>query len=167
MDQIRALYANKKYGAYRDFQEEAHAQDVGSNADPTIGLGVALNVLVEDVRGQVGTAPYVNDSDCLSILDRRVFIEDSDLDSESPTGSAEPYTLFEDDFNQPSMLTRIGELLNQGEDLLESRYSWLDYRVNRKDGSFQELLRYDYFELPRRQKEAINRAKRLATNLED
>ena len=81
VDQIRALYANKKYGAYRDFQEEAHAQDVGSNADPTIGLGVALNVLVEDVRGQVGTAPYVNDSDCLSILDRRVFIEDSDLDS--------------------------------------------------------------------------------------
>ena len=65
------------------------------------------------------------------------------------------------------MLTRIGELLNQGEDLLESRYSWLDYRVNRKDGSFQELLRYDYFELLRRQKEAINRAKRLATNLED
>ena len=167
IEQIRTLYTNKKYGSYRDFQEESHAQDVGSNIDPTIGLGVALNVLVEDVRGQVDIAPYVNDSDCLSVLDRRVFIEDLELDSDTPLGSATPYTLFDDDFNQPSMLTRIGELLNQGEDLLESRYSWLDYRVNRKDGSFQELLRYDYFELPRRQKEAINRAKRLAANLEE
>lgn len=166
IEQIRALYSNKKYGTYRDFQVESHAQDVGSNIDPTRGLGVALNVLITDLRGKVEIAPYVNDADSLSILDRRVFIEDTDLDTETPRGSVVPYTLYDDDFNQPTLQTRIGELLNQGEQLLESRYAWLDYRVNRKDGSFQELLRYDVFELPRRQKEAITRARRIVNNLE-
>lgn len=167
IEQIKALYSKKKYGTYRDFQVESHAQDVGSNLDPTIGLGVALNVLITDLRGRVEVAPFSNDSDGLSILDRRVFIEDTYLDTQKPRGSVINYTDFENDYNQPSLLTRISELLNQGDALLESRYSWIDFRVNRKDGSFQRLLRYDTFELPRRIEETNLRARRLAIKLEE
>jgi len=168
METLRGPLMGNKTGTYYDFQDENHAWDIGYPAVPESGKGVYHNDLIIDLIGRVDVAPFANDSDCLSLLDRRFWILDTQLDTLTPgndglsmrkmqydTGDS-PYTgynaLKNFDFPEgtaapalvrPVLPDRIDEVLNIRDRFRDLRYTWLSYRTNRQDGLIVRALMFD------------------------
>lgn len=129
-------------GDYYVFQRDDHIKDIGSNTDPTAGLGVLHNIAATSLQGLVATTPFANNSQCLSVLDRRFWVLDSRLDS-LPVGGPVSYTNFTvDGFGQrPVLPDLIEDVLDLDDRFRQQRYAWISFRANRTDGSIQTANR--------------------------
>lgn len=143
MENFGGAMKGDKQGSYWDFKFERHAYDLGKPTIPDTGLGVPRNDFLYGLAGQFQYAPFVNDSDCLSILDRRVTLEDSFLDTEHPP--SEPpdpfFTAFtsEDEWGLPMLLQRIEEVLDRSDRIRQKRLAWLYLRTTRTDGTLTQI----------------------------
>jgi len=141
-------------GDYHDFQELLYGRDLGYSTVATAGQGVFRNALIEDLQGQVGVVPYLNDADCLSVLDRRFWIGDKRLERLTSDGSGygmvltPPGTPYADYSGvgsdvRPVLPDRIEQVVDFQDHLRELRYSWISYRVHRVEGSLVQIQRFE------------------------
>jgi hypothetical protein len=162
IEALNAVY--RQGGDYYAFQKDDHILSIGSNTDPTSGSGVMHNVAAIILRGLVDAQPFANNSQCLSVLDRRFWILDSRLDS-LPVGGPDFYTQFATDGEgqRPVLPDLIEEVLNLDDRIRDQRYSWISFRSNRTNGSAQRVLRAEnnLSSRIRKQREQMSRAKSL------
>jgi hypothetical protein len=159
VEEIRRVMGGFKSGTYFVFQRDEHITDLGSPTDPDDGLGVLSNLYIESVQGMVGSSPFANVSDCLSILDRRYWVLDYQLDWETPPLSVTPYASFEADSpgvppliggsGRPVLPDRVTGVLDLVDRFRSMRYAWIQFRCDRVYGSLPAIERFDE-ELPRR-----------------
>ena len=164
IEHLRNFMVIEKSGDYYTFQDNQHIEDLGTPLVPESGLGVYHNSYVEDIIGRTDLSPFCNDSDCLSLLDRRFIIQDSSLDELAPddTGigswlvsnnGGTPYTAFtdtDDFFNgasgslvRPLLLDHIDIILNDRDLFRDLRSTWIDYRTHRTEGILSNIRRFD------------------------
>jgi hypothetical protein len=155
LEEFEVFFQENKFGNYFIFQRDDHISDLGDPLLPEEGLGVVSNELVDNVRGQVAITPFANTSDCLGVLDRRFWINDYRLDSEFPVGSdpnTPSYSTLESNANnlaaeegdgRPVLPDLIDEVLDQNDQFRDLRYSWLDFRVNREDGTLIQISLFE------------------------
>ena len=154
-----------KSGSYRVFREDRHIFDLGNPNIASEGLGVPFNRFLYDIAGYTSVSPFLNDSDCLSILDRRFFCQDYTLDEQKPPFSdyADPTIAYYADLTggvgRPLLIDRIEEVLNNSDAFRGLRYAWLTYRAHRIDGTLAKVKRWDR-ELPKRIRE-MERLRRM------
>jgi hypothetical protein len=132
-EEIRLIQT--KAGSYYIFQKEVHIEDVG-NATGGGGLGLLTNSEVESLEGLVSITPFANSDDCLSVLDRRVWILDFRLDADSYTDFATNSLV-----QRPVLPDYIEDVLNLSDLFREQRFGWISFRGNREDGSIQTAKR--------------------------
>jgi hypothetical protein len=157
----RAMDGSKR-GTYREFQELRHIDDLGSPTVDEEGMGLLSNAFIYGVTGQFQTSPFLNDADCLSVLDRRVHCQDYELDLTKPPFDAggDFYTAMKDlGVGRPLVVDMFDNILNNSDRFRELRYSWLTYRVHRVDGTLPKVERFDR-ELPKRIRE-LERMRRM------
>jgi hypothetical protein len=111
------------------------------------------------------------------VLDRRFWVNDFRLDSEFPPGASPgtpSYSTLESNANNPSaeegdgrpvLPDRIDDVLDNDDQFREQRFAWLDFRVNREDGTLEQIRRFER-ELPKKRREEL-RQLRIAKSLED
>lgn len=129
-------------GTYYIFQRDQQVQDLGLTTDPGSGLGVFHNSLIFDIFGRVLVAPYINNTQCLSVLDRRFWGLDTRLDTlHPPYGSTTPYTDFSHGVARPVLPDRINVALTQRDKLRQIRNSWVNFRCNRSAGTLEAITR--------------------------
>ena len=122
-------------GDYWAFQRDDQISDLPSPTDSSRGAGIFSNLVITGLQGLVAETPFANDSDCLSVLDRRLWIGDSALDYQ-PAGLGHYAALTSNAWDQrPILVDALDDILNQEDDLRGSRYAWVDYRANRTTGS--------------------------------
>jgi len=96
-------------------------------------------------------------------LDRRLWINDTALDFESPTGVAPFYSeLATNSLGQrPVLPDAIADVLRSVDDLYGARYAWIAYRTNRSTGSSVVARRaFDRIaQVERYQRNAIRRSR--------
>ena len=164
MDHFRAFMLLDKGGDYYDFQKNQHIEDIGTPTIAETGLGVYHNAYLEDILGRVDVAPFCNDSDALSLLDRRFMIQDSELDLLCPDNTGvgsglvsdlggTPYTALEDDAGfysgvdgflvRPLMLDQIDIVLNDRDRFRDLRSTWIEYRTHRTEGLLAKIRQFD------------------------
>ena len=164
IEHLRNFMIIEKSGDYYTFQDNQHIEDLGTPLIPETGLGVYHNAYVEDIIGRTDLSPFCNDSDCLSLLDRRFIIQDSTLDELSPDNTGvgswlvsnnggTPYTAFTDQDNffngvsgsmvRPLLLDHIDIILNDRDLFRDLRSTWIDYRTNRIEGILSNIRRFD------------------------
>lgn len=143
IDILGSYTDGSKSGSYFIWQRDAHAAQVGDPADPQIGKGVLSNAAITLLEGEVGTAPYLNSATAISILDRRVWLEDARLDKAYPpySGGGTKYTTFAAGTGLPLQQQHLANVLQWVDDLRGLRYAWLNYRINRVSGSKAEAAR--------------------------
>ena len=124
-------------GTYYVFQRDDQIENLPNPSDVFIGQGVFTNGIVEILRGLIAFAPFANNQICLSVHDRRLWVKDTALDYESPTGVAPFYAeLVTNGLSQRPVLTDfIDDVLDNVDDLHGARYAWLEYRTNRTNGT--------------------------------
>lgn len=169
IEKIQTSASGDKAGSYFVFQRDEHAQDVGSPTDSQDGLGVLSNLVIEGIVGRTDISPFVNTSDCLSILDRRFWILDRSLDSMVPVNNVQsrkavpgdpayptkngPYTAYTatgvGSSVRPVLPERIEMVLDTKDRFRPIRYVWLAYRTHRVLGTLAAIQRYEA-ELPGR-----------------
>ena len=137
IENIRRLYDGTVSGTYYIFQRDDHILDVGSPLDPSSGAGVIHNGFMQALQGMVDFAPYVSSTDCLSILGRRVHIQDYNLDLETPIGVPLTYTKLgtNEGEQRPLYPDYIEDVLSLEDNLRGQRYAWLNTRSNLSSGS--------------------------------
>lgn len=152
---LRYATLGLKHGSYFVFQRDKHIQEVGSPTDPDIGLGVPSNLFLDAVGGRMGVTPYANNSGCLSILDRRVWVHDTRLDSLTTDGHGGmktkglgdvAYTAYTDAAGSkvlPALPERIDQVLDTRDKLRLLRYVWLSYRTHKILGTLASIRRFD------------------------
>jgi hypothetical protein len=130
-------------GTYYVFQRDDQIENLPNPSDVFIGQGVFTNGIVEILRGLTAFAPFANNQICLSVHDRRLWIKDTALDYESPTGIAPFYAeLVTNGLSQRPVLTDfIDDVLDNVDDLHGARYAWLEYRTNRSNGTIVSASR--------------------------
>ena len=104
------------------------------------------NAYLYGLAGHFTVSPFLNDSDCLSILDRRVVLEDILLDREQPPFSApeDPfYTKFAEDDGLPLLLGRIDQVLNKSDRIRQKRLAWLYLRTTKTDGTLANIRNFN------------------------
>ena len=150
IEEIKFTYTDST-GTYFIFQRDDQIDNIGLPGSITTGVGVWTNAMVESIRGLTDVAPFANVSDSLSILDRRFWILDMNLDSQTPPGSVVTYAGFQDNsVNQrPVLPDLIDEVLDLQDKFREQRFSWITFRADRTDGSIQAAKRAES-RLPRR-----------------
>lgn len=140
----------RRGGTYYNFQDEEHASELPSPSDVTSGLGVVTNALIQDIVGDLSTAPFSNTSSCSSALDRRYWAGDVRLDVETPNGGSNPYSSFETDESvagytlgsgRPLLKDYIESILDLQDNWRGLRYSWLRRRTDRRTGNLPLLQR--------------------------
>jgi len=143
IEEIQSYYNGSRGGTYYDFQKDDHLLDVGSPVDYSSGLGVYSNGFIVDIQGLANVAPFSNNNDCLSILDRRFWVLDTTLDYTSPVGVVEKYTSFEQGVGQvrPVLPDYIQDSLSLDEDLRGQRLAWINARSNVYNGTLQQAQR--------------------------
>jgi hypothetical protein len=141
MEEIDATF--DKGGDYYVFQRDDHIDTLPSATDPTKGFGVLTNAILESVVGELDWAPFANNTDCVSILDRRFWILDYRLDSEFPPAMATAYTAFTTNAEQqrPVLVDYIDDALDLGDKFREQRFSWIAFRADKGDGSITTARR--------------------------
>lgn len=131
-------------GTFFVFQRDAQAADLSAWSSAS-ALG-----------GQTEITPFANDSDALSVLDRRFWIGDLQLDYTSPPfAGGSPYTSFSTGVGRPVFPDHIELALGKRDNLRDFRSVWLGYRANLIDGTLASIRRYDAQE-PQRQKDQQN-----------
>lgn len=150
MENLRTAFETGKAGDYYVFQEEEHVTDLGSPTDPGPGLGVMSNLFLTSLEGEVGVSPFINTSDALSVLDRRVWTLDFRLDTQTPMGSLQPYTSLAagsmggvPGSGRPVLPDRVDDVLDLGQRLRPLRFVWVKFRANRINGSLQNIIRFE------------------------
>ena len=146
MENFKTAMQDDKRGSFWDFQNDRHSFDLGIPSIPETGLGVPRNDYLFGLAGHYMVAPFMNDSDCLSILDRRVVLEDILLDSEQPPFSdpADPfYTKFAEEDGLPLLLGRIDQALNKSGRIRQKRLAWLYLRTTKTDGTLANIRNWD------------------------
>lgn len=154
MDEFQVFFENLKSGNYYVFQRDRHIRDLGNPLIPDEGLGVMSNELINGIRGEVAISPFANTSDCLSILDRRFFINDFRLDNEFPPNQTNvpSYAVLESNANntdlevgdgRPVLPDYIDDVLNNNDQFRELRYTWLAFRTNQQDGTLALLESFE------------------------
>ena len=152
MEEVRTV--RFKYGTYFVFQRDQHITDLGLTTDPESGLGLLTNPYLYGIVGNWTVAPFANVRDCLSILDRRFWCLDTRLDTLTPPyGSVTPYANFTNGVGRPVLVDRVNEALDGRDKLRDTRYAWLNLRVNRVTGTLENIRRFDA-ERPKREAEA-------------
>jgi hypothetical protein len=151
MEEIRTV--SVKYGSYYVFQRDLHITDLGLTTDPDSGRGVLTNPFLFGLIGRWDVAPFINTSDCLSILDRRFWGLDLRLDTLTPPSSVTPYADFAGNEGRPVLVDRVNEALNGRDKLRATRFAWLTLRTDRVRGTLAAIRRFDV-ELPRLESEA-------------
>lgn len=177
LEEFDLFFREDKYGSYFVFQRDEHISDLGNPLIPDDGKGVMSNALINGVRGNVDISPFANVSDGLSVLDRRFWVNDTRLDSEFPPGAVAgtpSYATLENNANntaasvgdgRPVLPDRIEDVLDNDDQFREQRFAWLDYRVNREDGTIDRIRRFED-ELPKKRREEL-RQLRLSESIED
>jgi len=167
MEEVEFVYTDTT-GSYFIFQEKDQIDDIGFPNSITTGVGIWTNAMVESIRGITTLAPFANVNDCVSVLDRRFWILDFNLDSQTPSTSATPYATFAEntDNQRPVLPDLIDEVLDLQDKFREQRFSWIAFRADRTDGSIQAAKRAES-KLPRKlrkqrrlllQQEALNKS---------
>jgi len=141
IEEISGAYENNKGGDYYTFQAEDHIEDIGSPTSPTDGLGVISNVFLTSLVGLIEFAPFANTSDCLSVLDRRFWVLDTRLDSETPVGLPTPYADLVNGTGRPVLPDLVSDVLDNDDRFRALRFSWVVFRADRVNGSLQTLTR--------------------------
>ena len=153
MEMLRKSMDGRKSGTYFVFQRDEHLLELGGTTDPDLGLGYPSNLYLEAVGGRTDVVPYANNSTCLSLLDRRVWIHDSRLDSltDNSLGGMRisnpgdtSYTAFTDPAGSsilPVLPERIDEILDRKDKFRSVRYVWLAYRTHQILGTLAALKR--------------------------
>jgi len=141
MENFEGAMRGDKSGTYWDFQNERHSFDLGDPTIPDTGLGVPRNNFLYGLAGQYQYAPFLNDSDCLSALDRRVILEDILLDIEHPPNDTpDPfYTKFSEEDGFPLLLGRIDQILDKTDRIRQKRLAWLFLRTTKTDGTLANI----------------------------
>jgi hypothetical protein len=153
IEELQSPTKKTKKGSYHDFQKEEHISELNDPTDTDRGLGVISNELVYSLSGETLSSPFLNTSDCCSILDRRNWCQDTRLDYLTPYGSSDPYTSIERNVvgyslssGRPLQIDRIDETLDFSDLLRNLRYTWINFRTNKGNGTLrkaqfaQELL---------------------------
>lgn len=159
MEEMAGALGSRKQGSYYVFQAEEHMGDLGSPSDVDAGVGVPSNAFMAGLSGLTQFAPFANTSDCLSVLDRRYWVQDTRLDFEFPPYSVagDPYASFDSDNSvsgytvgsgRPTEPDRIAEVLDRSDRIRAMRYSWIKFRAGRESGTLPSLDRFIQ-ELPR------------------
>ena len=134
-EEIRYAYDNTKGGTYFVFQRDDQINDVGSPTDPTDGLGVLSNAFLVSITGLIEYSPFANVSDCLSILDRRFWIRDYRLDTETPVGGPPPYASLSTGEGRPVLPDLVDAAIEQDNNFRTLRYAWVRFRANKINGT--------------------------------
>ena len=160
----------KKHGSYFVFQRDGHIKEIGSPTDPDVGLGLPSNLFVEAIGGRVDIVPYSNNSGCLSILDRRVWVHDNRLDTLTTDGFGGMKTKTIGDVAYtdytgtnglkilPVLPDRVNDVLDITDKFRQLRYLWLSYRTNKILGTLTAIRRFDA-ELPNKLSDRRNSVK--------
>ena len=145
MEDLRGVFMYPKGGTYYIFQRDQHISNLGSVADPTLGLGVPSEAYLRDIKGRVEVSPFISSNDCVSILDRRFWCMDMRLDTLVPPSPplAPPYATFSIGTGRPVLPDRIDDVLDQRDHLRQSRYAWLMLRVDRVNGTLTKVDNFD------------------------
>jgi len=164
IEHFRAIMLLEKSGDYYVFQDNQHIEDLGSPLIAESGLGVAHNAILEDLLGRVDNSPFTSDSDALSLLDRRFFIQDEQLDEMCPAANGissglvsnlggTPYTAYEDRASslngqsgslvRPLLLDHVEVVLNDRDRFRDLRNTWINYRVHRTEGLLAQIRQFD------------------------
>lgn len=175
LEEFDVFFRQDKYGTYFVFQRDTHVADLGNPLIPDEGKGVMSNALIDGVQGMVHISPFANTTDGLAVLDRRFWIRDARLDSQYPPGSpagTPSYSTLESNANNPAaeegegrpvLTDRIEDVLDNNDQFREFRFAWLDFRVNREDGTLAMIRRF-IAELPKKRREEL-RQLRLAQSV--
>jgi hypothetical protein len=134
-EEIRYAYDNTKGGTYFVFQRDDQINDIGSPTDPTDGLGVLSNAFLVSITGLIDYSPFANVSDCLSILDRRFWIRDYRLDTETPVGGPPPYASLSTGEGRPVLPDLVDAAIEQDNNFRTLRYAWVRFRANKINGT--------------------------------
>ena len=169
IEMFRGAIKGEKGGFYWDWQDLEHVEDLGDPLDPDSGLGLFPNRLVTTLVGEVSWSPFVNTSDCLSLLDRRFWVLDRKLDSLEPDPNNDfamralagaevypevdgPYTAYTSAATggaevRPVLPDHLRLILDSRDRLRAIRYTWLAYRTHRYIGTLVRMAAFDA-ELP-------------------
>jgi len=167
LENLNFLTQGNKHGSYFVFQRDEHVSDLGSPTYPEDGLGVLSNALITDLRGQTSIQPFTNDSDSLSILDRRFWILDKRLNVLPKVGTK--YTAYEDPSSggsvRPVLPDLIGLVLDNRDRFRSLRLAWLSYRIQRTEGTLASIERFDaqFPERLAKQEKSLLRRKSIKT----
>jgi len=168
IEMIRAVISGYKSGSYFIFQRDEHISDLGNTTNPQAGLGLLSNDYITSILGRLDVVPYINNESCLSLLDRRFWIQDWRLDFLKPD-PADPtlkmvrispgdtaYTAYTDFSTggvvRPVLPERVDEVLDTRDRFRPIRFVWLAYRTHVKLGTLASIVRFDE-ELPERLEE--------------
>lgn len=164
MEVFEGLMDGRKTGTYFVFQRDRHIHDLGNPANPAEGAGVLSNIFLQDLIGRMDVVPFANTADALSILDRRFWILDRQLDqltardivTAQKAGFGDiPYTAFTDAVGsvvRPVLPDRVDIVLDVEDRFRSFRQTWLAYRTHKVLGTLAGIQRYDE-QLPERKKE--------------
>jgi len=177
LEEFDVFFREDKFGSYFVFQRDEHVADLGNPLIPDEGKGVMSNELIDGVRGLVSISPYANTTDSLGVLDRRFWVNDFRLDAEFPVGAlpgVPSYSTLETNVNNPTaddgdgrpvLPDRIEDVLDNDDQFREQRFAWLDFRVNREDGTLELIRRFDR-ELPKKRRQELKQL-RLSKSVGD
>lgn len=162
LETLDAVISGEKSGTYFVFQRDEHAQDLGNVSVTGSGLGLFSNEVLTDILGLYSISPFANSEDGLSILDRRFWILDRNLDFENPPfvgGSS--YSDFSSGTGRPVLPDYIDGVLDREDQFRELRYSWISYRTNRRDGTLLQIKNFEN-ELPQQieERQRLNNLKK-------
>jgi hypothetical protein len=161
IEELRTTFDGTWGGDFWAFMDEEHISDLGTPGTPETIRGLFPNLAVTSLLGELGTAPFLNTIDCLSLLDRRFWILDARLDTLRPSGNFRmqmaagggaygaangPYTAFTGaagDQSRPVLPDRVGLVLDDAERFRAYRYTWLSYRTHRLSGLLTRIQRFD------------------------
>ena len=172
IEMLRSSMLGGRGGYYWNWQDEEHVENLGDPLDPESGLGLFPNRLLTTLIGEVATSPFLNTSDCLSLLDRRFWILDRRLDSLEPDPNNQfamreatgivafdevggPYTAYTDTSVtsgaqvRPVLMDHLDQILDVRDRLRAIRFTWLTYRTHRFIGSLSRIRAFDQ-SLPQR-----------------
>ena len=154
IETLRQAMLGVKHGSYYAFQLDEHIKEVGNTSDPDVGLGVPSNDFIESISGRTDVVPFSNNSGCLSVLDRRVWIHDSRLDgvTSNPTGGMKTRGPLDTGYTDYSgsgsgVLPVLPELVSGALDYKDRfrdlRYTWLSYRTHKLLGTLAAIRGFD------------------------
>jgi len=124
-------YSEIKSFSWSEYQAQNLVQYIGENDRTYLTNSELLGIEGVHTEPKPNDVAFVTDSDCLSVLDRRFLIED-------PRLSFEGYGQVSDGL--PSILENGISFM----EAREKRYSWLNVRVNKLNGTLPKISRVDF-----------------------